>query len=164
MTRRSQHPAARLGPAATAGPGLAAPGFALLEALVAIVIMAGTGAALFAMVNTGLQGMARAEAHMVTTGLQPQLLAWVRSIDLADLPARRQSTITLQSGTAQYRAQAGLERIRGPRPVVSGTGTPGIHHVALYDVTITLYDNNRRLNRIRTRRVASKQVAEPPRL
>jgi len=133
-------------------------GFALLEALAAIVIMAGVGAALFGLVNTGLRNLSKAEAHMTTTSLQPQLLAWIRALEIPELPAHRRASLTLEIDETPYRAEADLRRIHGPVMATSSNGQPGIHQLALYDVTITVYDDNRRLDRIRTRRVAHRQV------
>jgi len=141
-----------------------AEGFALLEALVAMVIVAAVGTALFALINTGLQSLNKAEAHAESIGLQPQVLAWVRTIDLERLPASHRAEISLWSGQTQYRAEASLERIHGPVMAVTASGSPGIHQVALYDVRVRIYANNRPLDPLHTRRVASQQVADPPQL
>jgi len=140
-----------------------APGFALLEALVAMVIVAAVGTALFALINTGLQSLNKAEAHAQSIGIQPQLLAWVRTIELERLPASHRAEMSLWSGQTQYRAEASLERIHGPVMAVTASGSPGIHQIALYDVTVRIYANNRPLDPLHTRRVASRQVEEEPR-
>jgi len=57
-------------------------GFALLEALVAIVLVAGVGSALFALINVGLQGLMRAEAHAESVSLQPHVLSGLRTIEI----------------------------------------------------------------------------------
>ncbi|PAV25022.1 type II secretion system protein [Tamilnaduibacter salinus] len=139
-------------------------GFALLEALVALVIVAGVGAALFALINTGLQNLAKAEAHAATTTLQPQILAWVRTIELGELPADKQAVAEFQNGQGVVTAEAQFERFQGPTFAVTGSGAKGIHQVALYDVEVTLYAGPRRLDQIHTRRAASKQVMDEPTL
>lgn len=139
-------------------------GFALLEALVAMVILAGVGVALFALINTGLQSLNKAQAHVASTSIQPQVLAWVRTINLGELPASREASLSFWVEQAEYRAEARLERVHGPLMATSASGSPGIHQIALYDVTVRVYDNNRPLDHIRTRRVASRQVAQPPQL
>lgn len=139
-------------------------GFALLEALVAIVIVSSVGVALFALINTGLQNLEKAEAHAATTSLQPEILAWVRQQELAELPAQAEHEQQFAGSERSYTARARFERIHGPVMATTSSGSAGIHQIALYDVTVTLYDNNRRLQAIHTRRVASRQVAPPPSL
>jgi len=139
-------------------------GFALLEALVALVIVSGVGAALFALINTGLQNLAKAEAHVATTTLQPQVLAWVRSIDLEELPANKEAQTTFRNERGIVSAEAVFERFQGPTFAVTGSGAMGIHQVALYNVEVNLYSEGRALDRIVTRRAASMQVLDEPTL
>ena len=139
-------------------------GFALLEALVALVIVSGVGAALFALINTGLQNLAKAEAHVATTTLQPQVLAWVKSIDLEELPASKQAETAFRDDRGIVSAEAVFERFQGPTFAVTGSGAMGIHQVALYDVEVTLSSGGRALDRIVTRRAASMQVLDEPTL
>lgn len=139
-------------------------GFALLEALVAMVIVAGVGVALYALINTGINGLIKAESHITTTSLQPHVLGWVRTIDLTTLPETQSSSITFWQDGHPVRAEARLERIHGPSLATTRNGDPGLHRLALYNVTITLYEDQRRLDEIRTRRVASYQFAKPPQI
>ena len=139
-------------------------GFALLEALVALVIVAGVGTALFALINTGLQNLRKAEAHIATTTLQPQILAWVRTIDLSELPSNREASLTLQTGRGPYRVEALAERFHGPLYAANVSGSPGIHQIALYNVTIDVFQGARQLDTLHTRLTASKQVANAPTL
>lgn len=137
-------------------------GFALLEALVALVIVAGVGTALFALINTGLQSLAKAEAHVQTTSLQPQVLAWVRSIDLSELPQNLSAQTEFVSNRQQVRAEAHFDLFQGPTFALTGSGAMGLHQVALYDVRISLASDQRRLDEIHTRVAASKQVLDAP--
>ncbi|MEQ5833665.1 type II secretion system protein [Marinobacter sp. NFXS9] len=137
-------------------------GFALLEALVALVIVASVGAALFALINTGVQNLAKAEASVATTTLEPQVLSWVRGIDLSQLPETKQADIEFQSESGSVSARAFFKRVAGPTFTVTGSGARGIHQVALYRVDIELWHGQRRLDEIVTRRVASKQVLDEP--
>ena len=139
-------------------------GFALLEALVALVIVAGVGSALFALINTGLQNLRKAEAHIATTTLQPQILAWVRTLDLSELPASREASLTLQTERGPYRAEALVKRFHGPLYATTVSGSPGIHQIALYNVRINLFQGERQLETLRTRVTASRQVANAPTL
>ncbi|WP_049756893.1 type II secretion system protein [Marinobacter nauticus] len=139
-------------------------GFALLEALVALVIVAGVGAALFALINTGLQNLAKAEAHVATTSVQPQILAWVKSADLSELPENQESSRVFQTSAGEIEARAEYQRFQGPTFAITGSGAMGIHQVALYNVRVSLYLGSRRLEDILTRRVASKQVFDEPTL
>lgn len=139
-------------------------GFALLEALVAMVIVAAVGSALFGLINTGLQSLNKAEAHVATTNIQPQILSWVRTVDLGELPVSHSAEFELTGNQFRYRAVADFQRLHGPTMASSGGGSPGIHQIALYDVTVTLYGNNRPIDQIVTRRVAHNQVMAPPQL
>lgn len=139
-------------------------GFALLEALVALVIVAGVGTALFALVNTGLQNLRKAEAHIASTTLQPHILAWVRTLDLSELPAAREATLTLQTERGAYRAEALAQRFHGPLYATAVSGSPGIHQIALYNVTVNLFQGERQLETLHTRMTASRQVADAPSL
>lgn len=139
-------------------------GFALLEALVALVIVAGVGTALFALINTGLQNLRKAESHIATTTLQPQILAWVRTINLSELPPNRDASLTLQTERGPYRVEALAERFHGPLYATNVSGSPGIHQIALYDVRIDVFQGARQLDTLHTRLTASKQVANAPTL
>jgi Tfp pilus assembly protein PilV len=137
-------------------------GFALLEALVALVIVAGVGTALFALINTGLQNLGRAEAHVAVTTLQPQILAWVRSAELSELPASKTVSTEFRTGDKIFTATAEFDRFQGPTFATTASGTMGIHQVALYDVAIEVRSPERLLDTLFTRRAASKQVMDAP--
>lgn len=137
-------------------------GFALLEALVALVIVSGAGTALFALINTGLQNLARAEAHVAVTTLQPQILAWVRSAELSELPSSRTASTEFQAGDQILTVTAKFNRFQGPSFATTVSGSPGIHQVALYDVAIEVRSIERLLDTLYTRRAASKQVMDAP--
>lgn len=137
-------------------------GFALLEALVALVIVTGVGTALFALINSGLQNLSKAEAHVATTTIQPQVLAWVRSINLNELPPSKTASVEFQSSAGAISVEAMFERFQGPTLAITGSGAMGIHQVALYDVDVTLFMGLHRLDDIHTRRAASKQVLDAP--
>lgn len=139
-------------------------GFALLEALVALVIVAGVGSALFALINTGLQNLRKAEAQIATTALQPQILAWVRTLDLSELPATRDAVLKLKTERGVYRAEAFARRFHGPLFATTASGNPGIHQIALYSVRVRLFKGDRQLKTLHTRLAASKQVADAPTL
>lgn len=139
-------------------------GFALLEALVALVIVAGVGTALFALINTGLQSLIKAEAHVQATTLQPQILAWVRSVDLSELPQELQVRSEFISQQQVISAEAHFQRFQGPTFALTGSGAMGLHQVALYDVSVRLNNGQRTLDEIHTRIAASKQVLDAPTL
>ncbi len=137
-------------------------GFALLEALVAIVLVAGVGSALFALINVGLQGLLRAEAHAESVSLQPHVLSWLRTIEIDNLAESWESELSLTSQKQQYDVLANFTRIQGPAYTKDTIGAPGIHLIALYDVTVTIRREGRLINRFVTRRVESEQIAPPP--
>lgn len=139
-------------------------GFALLEALVALVIVSGVGTALFALINTGLQNLGRAEAHVAVTTLQPQILAWVRSAELSELPSSKTISTEFRSEDHGLTVTAKFNRFQGPAFATNAGGSAGIHQVALYDVAIEVTSAERLLDTLYTRRAASKQVMDAPQL
>ena len=162
------HPLARFKRGMQGKPGTqtrsATQGFALLEALVALVIVSAVGTALFALINTGLQNLHKAENHATAVRLQPQVLAWVRSIELEQLPASHEASLSLWHERTEYQLNARFERMHGPVRALNSSGSPGIHEVALYNVTVRIYANDRQFDPIHTRRVHSHQVESPPEL
>lgn len=139
-------------------------GFALLEALVAIVVMAAVGSALFALISSGLQNLQKAERHVAITSVQPDLIAWVRSVNLPELPANHRATMQLAYEGRPYSAEAQFERMHGPAAATGPGGNEGIHALALYDVTVTLYHEEQFFGSFRLRKVAHRQVRPAPQL
>ena len=62
-------------------PRVAARGFGLLEAIVALTILAGTGAALFAWISQNLQAASRIEAEQARVALQMAAQGLVASVN-----------------------------------------------------------------------------------
>ncbi len=136
-------------------------GFALLEALVAIVLVAGAGSALFALINTGLQGLTRAEAHAMAAAIQPDVLAWIRHIEIPELAEQHTAQFSITRNGQDYQVNATFDRMRAAT-TRSPVGQQGIHLIALYNVDVNILEDTRLIDRYVTRKVESLQYAPTP--
>lgn len=129
-------------------------GFTLLEAIVALAILAAAGLSLFAAMSQSMQMLRRAdEAREVDAALR-NALAVIERID-PTATARGEAPI----GDFQLRWSA--EPVEPPRDNVTGYLQPGLYRVGLYRVRIEIARDGAVRRAVEVRRVGWQQVREP---
>lgn len=129
-------------------------GFSLLEAIVALTILAAVGMALFAAMHQSVQMVARAERSRVADSAMRNAMAWVETINPAETPRGEE-----RLGDVIMRWEA--EPIEPPRDAMTGYLQAGLYQVGLYDLRVQLLLDGQPLTETHVRRVGYKQVREP---
>lgn len=129
-------------------------GFSLLEAIVALTILAAVGMALFAAMHQSVQMVARAERSRVADSALRNAMAWVETINPAETPRGEE-----RLGDVTMRWEA--EPVEPPRDAMTGYMQAGLYQVGLYDVRVQLSLDGQPLADTHVRRVGYKQVREP---
>lgn len=129
-------------------------GFSLLEAIVALTILAAVGMALFAAMNQSVQMVGRAERSRVADSALRNAMAWAETINPAETPRGEQ-----RLGDVSMRWNA--TPIEPPRDAMTGYLQAGLYQVGLYDLHIQLSLDGQPLADTHMRRVGYKQVREP---
>ncbi|WP_147653405.1 prepilin-type N-terminal cleavage/methylation domain-containing protein [Vulcaniibacterium gelatinicum] len=132
-------------------------GFSLLEAIVALAILAAAGLALFAAMSQSLQMAARAERAREVDAALRNALAWMERVNPMETPQGEQPL-----GAFVLRWQA--EPVEPPRDGASGYLHPGLYKVGLYRVTLQLWRAGRLEREATLRRAGYRQVRQPPRV
>lgn len=118
-------------------------GFSLLEAIVALVIMAGSCMALFAWINSSLQQLQRAELYSQAA---PAILSATNYLKTIDLTQRPTGTFQSANITIDWTARAiETERTR------SAAWGPSNFNVSLYHVELRAHHQRRLLPPLQTR-------------
>lgn len=107
-------------------------GFGLLEALVALVILATTGTAVFAWVNVNLDTVRRVRAREATDLLRSQLANWAQTLNPAQ---QAEGEAELVPGTRVRWTARPLLTPQAVPPLPGGTTTP--FRVGLYELMLT---------------------------
>jgi len=111
-------------------------GFGLLEAIVALAILAGTGAALFAWISQNLQAAARIEAEQARVALQLAAQGLLASVN----------PFTEPEGLRRLGATSVSWRARLVAPLRASVPTQAMEQtrwrVGLYELTVTAKDEN----------------------
>lgn len=134
--------------------GLLQRGFALLEAIVALAILAAAGLALFTALSQSLQMIARADAAMARAELSRSALALIDAIDPMAWP---QGSMLMGEFSLTWRAEL-LEPAEGN---ATGTLATGFYQLGLYDLNCRVVDGNQEIYRFVVRKVGYRQVREP---
>lgn len=111
-------------------------GFGLLEAIVALAILAGSGAALFAWISQNLQAAARIEAEQDRVALQLAAQGLVASVNPFAEP---EGTRRLGATTVSWRAKL-VAPLRASVPTQAMEQTRW--RVGLYELVVTAKDEN----------------------
>jgi len=111
-------------------------GFGLLEAIVALAILAGTGAALFAWISQNLQAASRIEAEQERVALQLAAQGLVASVNPFTEP---EGTRRLGSTSVSWRAKL-VAPLRASVPTQAMEQTRW--RVGLYELSVTAKDEN----------------------
>ena len=132
-------------------------GFSLLEAIVALTILATAGLALFAAMSQSVQMIARAENARLGDSAVRNAVAWMETVNPMETPQGEQ-----RIGEVTLRWSAQL--VEPERDAMTGYLEPGLYRLGLYDVRLELEQDGRPLADTVLRRVGWRQVREPAQL
>lgn len=132
-------------------------GFSLLEAIVALTILATVGMALFAAMSQSTQMIARAENARRVDSAVRNAAAWMASVNPAETPQGEQ-----QLGDVTLRWSSDL--VEPMHDAMTGYLQPGLYQVGLYDVRLELQRDGSPLTEVTIRRAGYRQVREPARI
>ncbi len=109
-------------------------GFSLLEAIVALTLLAVAGLALFSWINASFDSLSRADAAQARAQAQSNALAYIQTVN----PMLRPSGETkLGSLTVRWRSEEIGPKVKPSEDSPDGTGN---FIVALYDIELTMTD------------------------
>lgn len=129
-------------------------GFSLLEAIVALAILASAGMVLFASMNQSVQMVQRAEASREADSALRNALAWMETVNPAQTPQGEQ---VLGEVTLRWDS----ELVEPARDAMTGYLQAGLYQVGLYRMRLELSRDGERMAEIDLRRVGWLQVREP---
>ena len=132
-------------------------GFSLLEAIVALAILATAGLALFASMSQSVQMVARAENARLADSAVRNAVAWMETVNPMETPQGEQE---LGDVTLRWTAQLAEPE----RDAMTGYLQPGLYRLGLYDVRLELLQDGQPLTETVVRRVGYRQVREPEQL
>jgi general secretion pathway protein I len=129
-------------------------GFTLLEAIVALAVLAAAGLALFAAMAQAMQMLQRAEHARAVDAAMRDAIALSERIDPLD---RKGGELALDPYVVRWAARP----VEPVRDNVTGFLQPGLYQVGLFDVRLDLWRDGRIERSIDVRRAAWKQVRQP---
>jgi general secretion pathway protein I len=129
-------------------------GVTLLEAIVALVLIATTGIALLDWVNNNLMNLNRIQAIQQRNEATRSALAFVELLNPLETPEGNQ---TLGIYTFQWQSQL----VEPAKDGVSFTGDLGFYQLGLYAVQFTISINNQVITQFTVRQVGYKQIRKP---
>lgn len=130
---------------------LHAAGFALLEAIVALAILAAVGMALFAAINQTVQMVSRAETAREADTAVLNALAWLETVNPSQQPEGTQ-----QLGEVELHWTS--KPVEPPLDGSTGSLDPGLYRIGLYDMHLELRREGILLADTVVRRVGYVQV------
>ncbi|MEM7017407.1 MAG: type II secretion system protein, partial [Pseudomonadota bacterium] len=108
-------------------------GFSLLEAIVALVIVATVGASLLSWINTNLISLNRVQAAQQRNTAIQNALAYIDTVNLTAAP---QGNETLGIYTFQWQSTL----VEPARTGTDNMGGPGIYELSLYNVVVVVLE------------------------
>lgn len=129
-------------------------GFTLLEAVVALAILAAAGMALFAAMTQSVQMVGRAESSREADAALRNALAYVGAVNPAEDPQGRQPL-------GAYELVWNAELLEPARPSATGYVAPGLHEVGLYRLDLELWRDGELQREASVRRIGYRQVRQP---
>lgn len=132
-------------------------GFSLLEAVVALAILAAAGLALFAAMGQSMQMVGRAEDSRTADAAMRNALAWVEQLNPMETP----------SGELQflpYTVSWTSALVEPARSSATGYLQPGLHDVGLYRLHLVLRRDSVVVREFDVRRIGYRQVRAPAEL
>ncbi|MCD0420814.1 type II secretion system GspH family protein [Rubrivivax sp. JA1024] len=130
-------------------------GFGLLEAIVALVLLASTGTAVFAWINTSLDAVRRVRDREAVDARLAQMAAWAQTLDLVRAP---EGEAEIAPGLRVRWTARPLRPLQPVAPLPGGTGTPW--RIALYELDLEGHDADRpaaETLRLHTRRLGAER-------
>lgn len=141
--------------ASWAAPGRApAQGFSLLEAIVALAILASVGLAVFASINASLMMVERAARSQEGDTAARNAIAWLEVMNPMEVPEGEER---VGDFVMRWNAVA----LEPPRPAVTVTMAPGLYEVALYEVEVEVVRDDALVRQFTLRRMGHRQVRTP---
>ena len=134
--------------------GRTARGFTLLEAIVALAILAAAGLALFAGMAESRKMLQRADRVVAIDAATANALAYVERLNPMDRPRG-------ELALGEYEMRWTSEPLEPPRPSATGYLQPGLYDVGLYRVRVELRKGGVLEQQIDIRRVGYRQVRKP---
>jgi general secretion pathway protein I len=135
--------------------GVKIAGFTLLEAIVALVIIASSGLALFSWVNTNLHSLARIQQAQQRHNAIRTALAFVETLNPAHTPSGE-----VRLGTMHIEWQS--EALRPLHPGVTPLGGMSRYDVGLYEITLKVLQDNELSAEFKVRQSAYADARPPP--
>lgn len=129
-------------------------GFTLLEAIVALAILAAAGLSLFAAMSQSMQMLRRADEARALDAAMRNALAVIEHVDPMATP-RGEAPI----GDFQLRWSA--EPVEPPRDNTTGYLQPGLYRVALYRIRMEIVRDGEVHRVVEVRRTGWQQVRQP---
>lgn len=129
-------------------------GFSLLEAVVALAILAAAGMALFAAMTQSVQMVGRAERARDADLALRNSLAWVELVNPMDEP-------TGERDVGAYLLRWRAEPLEAPRDGTTGYLQPGLYQVGLYRMTLELWRDGTLERQVELNRAGYRQVRKP---
>lgn len=129
-------------------------GFALLEAIVALAILAAAGLALFTALSQSLQMIARADAALIRAEASRSALAMIETIDPMATP---QGSVPMGKLTLSWRA----ELVEPTEDSATGTLATGYYRLGLYRMDCRVLNGAEEIASFAVRKVGYQQVREP---
>lgn len=106
-------------------------GFGLLESLVALVILASAGTAMFSWINLNLDTVQRLRTRQAESVLREQMAAWVQTLNP---PRQPEGTQTIASGLTVSWTSRPVQPLTPVAPLPGGTRTA--FRIGLYEVEV----------------------------
>lgn len=132
-------------------------GFTLLEAVVALAILAAAGLALFAAMSQSLQMVQRAQFARETDTALRNALAWTDQVNPMVEPEGEQAI-------GGYLLRWTSEPVEPPRDGATGFLAPGLYEVGLYRLRLELWRDGELAREATLNRAGYRQVREPAQL
>ncbi len=132
-------------------------GFSLLEAIVALTILATAGLALFAAMSQTVQMVMRAEAVRESDSALRNALAWMETVNPALDPRGQQ-----QLGEWTLRWES--ELVEPARDATTGTLQVGLYKIGLYRIGLELQREGQPVVEAELQRAGYEQVRQPVQL
>lgn len=129
-------------------------GFTLLEAIVALAILAAGSMALFAALSGALRSIERAEAAARLDAATADAIAFLEAVNPMQQP---RGEAALGAHRLRWRATV----VAGPTDTLTDYFQPGLYEVALYDVGVELWRDGELDGRFVVRRAGWRQVRPP---
>lgn len=132
-------------------------GFSLLEAIVALVLVATTGMALLDWINTNLITLRRVSAVQQRQTAIRNALTFMELVNpLVDPKGQEKFDLF----TIRWQAKP----LELPKDGISSVGYMSLYQVSLYDTEVSVYADEQRLAQFKVRQVGFKQVRQPSNL